>query len=185
MPAGPERLGNGGARDALPVLALKRLLSGVDVISFWAIAFVMAGMALIVIAQVVARYVFSSSIDAADELSRLLFVWVTFLAIPHGIKSAIHVGIDIVVRQFPAKVGNIVFRSVNLVCAAFMAVLTYLAWGAIGDKWQDLMPTIEVTSAVFYIPVLICAVHAIPHFLVLGIGGVDTWHEPSREPVLE
>jgi TRAP-type C4-dicarboxylate transport system permease small subunit len=169
----------GRAPDALPVTLVKGLIAVLDNVSFWAIAAAMAGMALIVIAQVVARYLFDSSIDSADELSRLLFVWVTFLALPHGIKIGIHVGIDIVVRMVPAALQRVTFRVVNVICAPFMALLGYLAVGAIADKWQDLMPTLEITSAVFYMPILICAVHGFFHFLALAAGGEDTWLQPA------
>jgi len=55
---------------------------------FWALVALMAVMCTVVFAQVVLRYVFNSSIDWADEVSRLAFVWTVFLAIPLAIRDA-------------------------------------------------------------------------------------------------
>ena len=71
----------------------------VDHVSFVMIVICMAMMAVLVAAQVFFRYALSSSIDSADELSRLFFVWAMFLAIPHGLKAGIHVGIDVLVSR--------------------------------------------------------------------------------------
>ena len=70
----------------------------------------MAGMAMLVSAQVFMRYVMSSSIDAADELSRLFFVWSIFLAIPHGMRRGVHVGIDVIARMLPHRVQDVLHR---------------------------------------------------------------------------
>ena len=48
-------------------------------------------MVLVVSAQVVIRYVFNDSLDWADEVSRIAFVWTIFLAIPLGIRDGTHV----------------------------------------------------------------------------------------------
>ncbi|OHY78836.1 hypothetical protein [Marinobacter sp. AC-23] len=46
-----------------------------------------------------------------------------------------------------------------------MVALVWLSLGAVGDKWQQLMPTVPVTAAVFYIAVLISAGHSLLHLI--------------------
>ncbi len=50
------------------------MLSVIDRAAYWLIATVMGAMVAIVSIQVFLRYGFNSSIDWADDISRLLFV---------------------------------------------------------------------------------------------------------------
>jgi TRAP-type C4-dicarboxylate transport system permease small subunit len=137
--------------------------------------FAMAGMALLVSAQVVARYVFSTSIDWADEVARLFFIWAMFMAIPHGIKYGVHVGIDIVVLHFGKPLQDAVFKVMAGLSGFLMGVVFYYSILVVGEKWQELMPTINVTAAVYYIPVLIATGHSFLHLALLSWGGSNTW----------
>lgn len=170
-PTGPALTG--------PVMALRTLVDGLDALSRWTIVATMAGMALLVSAQVFQRYVMSSSIDAADELSRLLFVWSIFLAIPHGIRRGIHVGIDVVVRVCPGMVQDLLQRTSALAGLALMATVAVTAYGAAADKWGELMPTLPVTAALYYVPVFIAAVHACLHLALFALGGRGVWGEDA------
>lgn len=158
---------------------LKAVLRGIDRVSYGGVVACMMAMAGLVAAQVFFRYVLSSSIDSADELSRLFFVWSMFLAIPHGIKVGIHVGIDIVVRQFTDRLQDIAFRAMSGASAILMVLVFYTAIFVVADKWQDLMPTIDITAAVYYIAVLICAGHSCLHLVVLMLGGARVWEDAA------
>lgn len=143
----------------------ERVLTATDLVSYWAIIAAMSMMTLLVAAQVFTRYVLDMSIDSADELSRLFFVWAIFLAIPHGIKSGIHVGIDAVVMKLSPLWRQRLARITAILSAVLMIILFFSAAQSVGEKWQELMPTIELTAAVFYIAVLICAGHSLMHLI--------------------
>ncbi len=150
---------------------LQAVLRPVDRASFWAIVAVMAAMTLLVSAQVFVRYVLGSSIDSADELSRLFFIWAIFLAIPHGVRFGIHVGIDLLVEKLGERNRSRLFRLMSTAGAALMATVLYAAIVATADKWQELMPTIDFTAAIYYIAVLICAAHSLLHLTHQALAG--------------
>jgi len=110
--------------------AFKRIVAGVDALTFWAIVAAMAAMSILVSLQVVMRYFFSSSIDSADELSRLFFVWAIFLAIPHGVKHGVHVGIDLCVRMLPLRGQETLFRVMAGLSALLMVMVMIGGWVA-------------------------------------------------------
>ena len=114
---------------------LPSFLALVDRTSYWGVVIAMGMMTALVTAQVIMRYGFNSSIDSADELSRLFFVWSIFLAIPHGVKYGTHVGIDLLVARFGAARREIVFRWVSAMSALLMVVVLYAAVVATIDKW--------------------------------------------------
>ncbi len=166
----------GGPASAGPLFLLyKRLIGRIDQGSYGVTVVAMAGMALLVSTQVFARYVFSASIDWAEEVARLFFVWAMFMALPHGIKYGIHVGIDFFVRKFSDKLRVIVFRAMAALSSFLMVLVFFYSFLVVGDKWQELMPTVNVTAAVYYIPVLIATGHSFLHLLLLSWGGPETW----------
>jgi TRAP-type transport system small permease protein len=166
----------GPAPGAGPALMMLRdLVRRIDWVSYGIVVFVMAAMAILVSTQVFARYVLSSSIDWAEEVARLAFVWAMFLAIPHGIKVGIHVGIDILVRQLNRDLQEIIFRVMAVFSAVLMILVFYVAIFVVADKWQELMPTVDITSAVYYIAVLISAGHSFLHLVLLAWGGSRVW----------
>ena len=100
-----------------------------------------------------------------------------FLAIPHGIKSGIHVGIDLIVSRLGDRLRINLSCLMSLAGAFLMGLVFIMTISVVGDKWQEMMPTMEVTAAVYYIAVLIAAGHAFLHLLVLAWGGPTIWLE--------
>jgi len=160
-----------------PLSLLKRLLGVIDRAVYGVIIAAMAAMTALVATQVFVRYVLSSSIDSADELSRLFFIWAMFMAIPHGIKLGIHVSIDILIKQLSAVVQELLFRAMCVASALLMILVFYVTIFVAADKWQELMPTVDVTAAVYYIPVLMSAGHSFLHLVVFAWGGSKVWGE--------
>jgi len=148
---------------------------GLDKASMVVVVFTMAAMTLIVTAQVLWRHVLGSSIDSADELSRLFFVWAMFLAIPHGVKYGVHVGIDLLIGYLPSNVRECLFRVIAAASGALMIAVFIAAWTAADEKWQQLMPTLPITASVFYIAVLIAAIHSWLHLVLYAWGGSSIW----------
>ncbi len=165
--------GDGGLPPVWP--AIRRVVEAFDRASMVVIVLAMAAMTLMVSLQVFWRYVLSSSIDSADEVSRLFFVWVIFLAIPHGIKYAVHVGIDLLVMNLSPRNKDLLFRLVSVASAVLMAAVFYAAWVATQDKWQELMPTLPITAGVYYVAVLICAAHSFVHLVLHAWLGPRIW----------
>lgn len=157
--------------------AYRATLGIADRISYWAIAAVMAMMTGIVSIQVFFRYGFNHSIDSADELSRLFFVWAMFLAIPHGIKIGIHVGIDLFVRRLSTQVQEMIFRIMSTLSAVLMILVFYVGFIATADKWQELMPTLPISAGLYYVAVLVSAGHSFLHLCYLAWHGSHVWIE--------
>ena len=65
----------------------------------------LAGMVLLVFGNVVLRYGFDSGITLSEELSRWLFVWLTFVGAAVAMREHGHLGMDSFVQKLP-KVGK-------------------------------------------------------------------------------
>ena len=58
-------------------------------------------MVVLVFGNVVLRYVFNSSITLSEEISRWLFVWITFMGAVVALREHAHLGTDALVSRLP------------------------------------------------------------------------------------
>lgn len=155
-------------------------LDRVDLVTQYAVIAAMGVMAVLVVTQVVFRYAFASAIDWSEEVARLAFVWAMFLAIPHGIRRGVHVGIDALVVKFSQRLQEGLFRLSALFGALLMAVIFWFAWDVTVYTWPEMMPTLNLTAAAYYIAVLIAAIHGLLHLALLAWGGRTTWDKDKK-----
>ncbi|MCW5663295.1 MAG: TRAP transporter small permease [Piscinibacter sp.] len=80
---------------------MNRLIDGYCRLLDRAIALLLAVMVVLVFGNVVLRYAFNSGITVSEELSRWLFVWMTFLGAIVALKEHGHLGTDMLVSRLP------------------------------------------------------------------------------------
>ena len=85
------------------------------------IALLLVGMVILVFGNVVLRYVFNSGITISEELSRWLFVWMTFLGAIVAVQDHGHLGTDMLVGRL-GRTG----KRICLVIA--QAAMLYVTW---------------------------------------------------------
>lgn len=155
-----------------------------------------ASMGLIVVVmvvQVIARYVFNSSLIWAEELCRYILVWQTFLFIGY----AYHRGELVILDLFSSRVRPSVYMAIRVATAVPVTIFLYLIidsgighalrFGAqmipaIDFIWMSLTGD-ELRVPVFWIYVAVplgCAILLI-HFL--GRLAYDTWCIATGRPI--
>jgi TRAP-type transport system small permease protein len=150
---------------------LAALLAALDMAVAWILCAAMAVMVAVVGAQVALRYGFNSSIDWADEIARLTFVWSIFLAIALGIKTGSHIGIEVLVARLPAPLRSGVARLVALVCAAALVLVAWQSVGVARDQWDELMGAVNASTGWFLVPLIVGGVHGALHLLWIALVG--------------
>lgn len=113
---------------------LCRVLSAVMVVF-------LALMVLMVFGNVVLRYGFNSGITISEELSRWLFVWMTFLGALVALRNHAHLGTDSLVSRLPL-VGK------KICLGLTHALMLYLCWLMFRGSWQQTVINWGTTSAV-------------------------------------
>ena len=89
----------------------------------WVIAALFAATIVVVTAQVVWRYAFNNSLVWTEELSRYLFVWMTFVGAALAVKESSHIRVSLLVDCLPARVRRWLAIGCLLLTAAFLAFL--------------------------------------------------------------
>lgn len=157
--------------DSTPTAWPLRLLAGADRVLIAVLLAAVATMVAVVSAQVALRYGLNRSIDWADEIGRLAFVWAIFLAIPLGVREGSHIGIDLLVDKLPAR-GRVALRRAGAaLCALLMFAIAWAAAGVAREQWDELMSTVDLSVAWFIVPVGIGAFFSGLHLLHIVIAG--------------
>jgi TRAP-type C4-dicarboxylate transport system permease small subunit len=126
----------------------------------WLIALLLALMVLLVFGNVVLRYVANSGITVSEELSRWLFVWMTFLGAIVALKEHGHLGTDMLV----ARLGNTGKKVCLVLGQALMLWATWLLFsGSLQQaqiNWDVEAPVSGLSVAIFYASGVVFAVSA-------------------------
>lgn len=127
-----------------------------------ALVVIVAAMVGLVATQVGLRYFGNISIDWADELSRLAFVWTIFLGMPLAVRTRSHIAIDLLLEHLPAAGRRVSARLLPLVSAAIAALVAWQAAVLIVEQWDELMASLDWSAQWFIVPVALgsalCAV---------------------------
>lgn len=125
------------------------------------IALCLALMVVMVFGNVVLRYVFNSGIAVSEELSRWLFVWLTFLGALVALHEHGHLGTDMLVGRLGRK-GRIACLLASQVL--MLGVTVMLLQGSLAQSrinWDVEAPVTGAPMAVVYLSGVVFAVPAI------------------------
>ena len=139
---------------------MTRIIDGycrlLDALTAAALAF----MVVLVFGNVVLRYGFNSGITVSEEVSRWLFVWMTFLGAVVALKEHGHLGSDMLVARLP--------RTGKRVCLVLgqllMLYVTWLIFKGSFDQtrinWDATAPVTGLPLAIVYASGVVFAVSA-------------------------
>jgi TRAP-type C4-dicarboxylate transport system permease small subunit len=115
-----------------------------------AIAASLAAMAALVFANVVLRYAFDTGIAQAEELARLLFVWLIFLGSLLASAQRAHIGFDSLVTRLPqgARKALVLATGVLMLAAAVMFIVG--GWQQARINWDNSYPVLGISYAWLY-----------------------------------
>jgi TRAP-type C4-dicarboxylate transport system permease small subunit len=135
---------------------IDRCCAGIEAV----IAAALAVMVVLVFGNVVLRYGFNSGITVSEEVSRWLFIWMTFLGAVVALKEHGHLGVDMVVQKLP-PIGK------KICLAVGHAVMLYIVWllfqGSVVQariNWDVTAPVTGASMAVVYLSGVVFSVLA-------------------------
>jgi TRAP-type C4-dicarboxylate transport system permease small subunit len=120
---------------------LNRLIDGYCRLLEWLMLLALALMVVLVFGNVVLRYGFNAGITVSEEVSRWLFVWMTFLGAIVALKEHGHLGSDMLVGRL-GPTG----KRVCLVLGQVM--MLYGSWLLLKGSWQQSVINLEVEAPV-------------------------------------
>lgn len=116
----------------------------------WLMAGSLALMVVLVFTNVVLRYAMNSGITVSEELSRWLFVWLTFMGAVVALNERAHLGTDMLVSRLSAR-GKKACLAIGHVLMLFICYMIFR--GTLDQVKINLDTTsaaMEVSMAIFY-----------------------------------
>jgi TRAP-type C4-dicarboxylate transport system permease small subunit len=90
------------------------------------VIFILGGvMFLIVLTQVIFRYVLSHPLPWSEESARYLMIWVTCLAASEAYAKGNHIGVTLIVAAVKPKMRKIMILAIHLIVAALCGFIAY------------------------------------------------------------
>lgn len=86
-------------------------------------------MAANTVANVVGRFGFGSSIQATEEVNRILIILITFAGISYAARHGRHIRMTAFFDMLPMKPRKVLLIAISLITAGFMFALTWYSWG--------------------------------------------------------
>jgi TRAP-type C4-dicarboxylate transport system permease small subunit len=142
----------------------------------YAMAVMLAVMVFMVFGNVVLRYGWGSGIASAEEISRLMFVWLVFLGAILALHQHKHLGLELIQARLPVPVRR--------ACAVISHLLIlYALWLFVSGSWTQVVIGLGTYSTVLRFPM---AFYAAAGFLaavvMIGLVLVNLWRILTGAP---
>ncbi|MDJ1159171.1 TRAP transporter small permease [Chelatococcus sp. SYSU_G07232] len=110
----------------------------------------LAAMVVMVFGNVVLRYLFDTGIDVSEELSRFLFVWLTFIGAVVVARENAHLGVETLVTRLGAGGRKLCMVLSDVVIIACCAVFFWGTWQQAGINATNYAPITEISMLWIY-----------------------------------
>ena len=148
---------------------LEKLIDGYCQLISYLIAALLAVMVVLVFGNVFMRYAFNSGFSISEELSRWLFVWLTFLGAVAALRSNAHLGTDMLVGKL-GPLGKKICMGLSLLLMLYCLWLLFKgSYDQSVINWDTTSAVMEVSMSWFYVSGMVFAVLSAP--ILLG----DLW----------
>src|SRR5512138_7950 len=107
-------------------------------------------MVVLVFGNVVLRYAFNSRITVSEELSRWLFVWLTFVGAVVALRDHAHLGMDSVVSHLPAWGKRACFILSNVLMLYCVYLFFVGSWEQTKINIGNMAPATGLSSGWYY-----------------------------------
>jgi TRAP-type C4-dicarboxylate transport system permease small subunit len=159
---------------------VQKIIEGYCRVIGYLIAAAMLLMVVLVFGNVVMRYGFNSGFTISEELSRWLFVWLTFLGAVVALRENAHLGTDMLVGKL-SPLGKRICMALSLLLMLYCLWLLFNgAYEQFKVNVDSVSPVMEVSMGWFYASAMVFAVLGAPilmmDFFRLVTGQIDDEH---------
>jgi TRAP-type transport system small permease protein len=110
----------------------------------------LAVMVIMILVQVFSRQLFSYTPSWSEELSKVLFVWVSFLGIAYGFKEKLHIGLGLFMNMMPKAIQHTVDYIAKILVIGFGIFMVIYGYQFMMLMGMSTMPGSGLPSSVLY-----------------------------------
>lgn len=139
---------------------MDRFINGICRLLEWTIALLLAAMVILVFGNVVLRYGFNSGITMSEEVSRWMFIWLTFLGAVIALKEHGHLGVDMLVSRLPTAGKKACLVTGQVLMLGIVCLLLKGSWDQMKINMDVTAPVTGASMAIVYASGLVFSVLA-------------------------
>jgi len=136
----------------------------------------LVGMAIVIIINVFMRYVLNTGLRWGEEVSKLLMVWFTFIAMAVGVKQGLHISLHLLPKNLPFKLEKIFTLLKDIITLIIALVFFIYGIKLVQFTSSSIMPATEWPSSILYLILPIAAV-LIASEALMDIFGIEDYPE--------
>lgn len=110
----------------------------------------LVAMTIIIMIQIISRYIFNNSISWSEELSKSLMVWTAFLVAPWAYRHGANVSIDLFVEATPARLQALIRLAITLLVIWIVSIFFFESITFVERGMQSRTATLPVPTGLFY-----------------------------------
>lgn len=138
----------------------------------WALILLLATMSVIIFTNVVLRYTTSQSLEWAEEVSRHMMIWLTFLGAGPVLRYGGHIAVENLQDALPHAGAVAVRAFVAALLFAFFGFMVWYGWLYMQRTMFQLTAVTQIPFAYIYSAMLIGGVLLIVHWALVVRGYV-------------
>lgn len=126
---------------------------------------ILVALIVSVSSNVVGRALFNHSLPWADELARMLFIWLVFIGAAAAFSRYEHIAVDALVRRLPLRLAHMLYLLQHLIITGLMMVMI---WGG-----YQVLERSSGRSAIMNVPLSFISLSLV--LCVIFIAAVSIW----------
>jgi TRAP-type C4-dicarboxylate transport system permease small subunit len=130
--------------------AYSAALEGLTTLAKYFIGALIGAIVVITLASVWWRYVLNAPLAWPEQVSRIFFVWVTFVGAAVLYRERLHVAIDMFVMMLPVEIQRLAGWVIEAIVFVFNVVLFIFGLKLSLDTLGQTYGALDITPAVFY-----------------------------------
>lgn len=138
----------------------------------WALILLLAAMSVIIFTNVVLRYTTSQSLEWAEEVSRHMMIWLTFLGAGPVLRYGGHIAVENLQDALPRSAAVALRAVVAGLLFAFFGFMVWYGWLYMQRTMFQLTAVTQIPFAYIYSAMLFGGVLLVVHWLLVVRGYV-------------
>ncbi len=148
---------------------MERLKKVLDSVFTWVLKLAMVllvTMVILVFLNVVLRYGFNSGIHWSEEISLVIVIWFTFIAMALGVKERLHINVDILPKKLPKGFFRALDCIRDVLIVSIGGIMIYFGWKLTLNGAKSFLPATNIPNSINYVVLPIAGVFIVLYAIV-------------------